>query len=183
MNSLIFLHLCLSLSFYLPQDELVLKHHEVRAGDCIGTGWISICSTLFLGLPPLSFLCTCLSVMAFTAGVARGQKDSVRTGQGKGQNEVRQMKRLLGELERRCMAGTAYHQRRQKLMNGMKHVEWIMKPSPSKWSSSLWKLPSKVIKGEQSFRLIKNTERHSCLSTDRFGILLADGSGHSFTET
>lgn len=85
-----------------------------------------------------------------------------QNGQGKEHNEAQQMKRFWGELKRRCLAGTACHQRRQNIMTGMKQVEWIMKPSPSNWSSALWMLPSKVIKGEQSFRLI------SCLSADRF---------------
>lgn len=57
--------------------------------------------------------------MAVTAGVARGLKREVREllGQGKGQNEGGQMERLLGEVERRCVAGTACSSKGKKIDN------------------------------------------------------------------
>lgn len=58
---------------------------------------------------PVLLLYRPLTVTAVTAGVARGQKEKARegVGRGTGQNGGGQMERLLGEVKRRCVAGTA----------------------------------------------------------------------------
>lgn len=132
--------------------------------DSIWTRWISLCSfTIFIFI----FLAG-LSVMAVSAGAARGHKERVREriGQGKGQREGGQMERLLGKAKRGCVtgaAGSSWGGKKRK--TNEKEMSWINESAIPNTVALCKPMPSELMTEErgESFRLIE-AERETFLS-------------------